>query len=607
MTAKRVAIYTRVSRDEQADNWSLPTQEAECRAYAERMGYEVVGVWTEDFTGTDIDRPEMSKILKLVQSRQVDVVLSYKVDRLTRGGNFALGWFLTEFTRHGAVGEFVVEPLDDTPEGQVMAGFRAGSASREVLETRERTNRGLRAKAKSGKPIGRSRAPFGLRYKPPTYDVDGKPIKGTANAAYEPDPTTVEPLRWMFDQADEGTSLRGIARGLDNLGVRPSYADRTGSTKWNPTSVRHILTNRCYVGEGVQFAVRVEKHPDPRFMRRRVTRPIDPDGDGAIPMPPGLLPVVIEPALFERVQRRLEQNKRESQRKDRNPEVGLLRRGIARCGHCNSSLGVIYNGRKDVDGKAATYGCQTIQRERHGCPRCDINIAKLDREVWEWIKVLRDDPRLVAVFADRIRSEDGDGGKDARLLHVIDERIAEVEGQRAKLTKRLGIVDDDTAVLVAEELQRLGEQRKALGLQRDRQSAKAEAEERRALRVERTMEIVAGLGDDTTDLDALGYHEQRRILHDLGAVVHLFPNGHRPRWGMTLAFDNDRGRTRVVGDENLSVVWDEDGDFDEATFYLSSTRARTGTASTARRPAGPRRSWSLSAISSRPGSSSGPS
>jgi hypothetical protein len=61
--------------------------------------------------------------------------------------------------------------------------------------------------------------------------------------------------------------------------------------------------------------------------------------------------VVIEPALFERVQRRLEQNKRESQRKDRNPEFGMLRRGIARCGHCNSSLGVVYNGGKDVDGK----------------------------------------------------------------------------------------------------------------------------------------------------------------------------------------------------------------------------------------------------------------
>ena len=198
-----------------------------------------------------------------------------------------------------------------------MAGFRAGSASREVLETRERTNRGLRAKAKSGKAIGRARPPFGLRYKPPTDDADGKPIKVTVNAAYEPDPTTVQPLRWMFDQADEGTSLRGIARGLDALGVRPSYSDRTGSTMWNPASVRHILTNRCYVGEGVPFAVRVEKHPDPHFKRRRVARPVDPDGDGAIPIPPGVLPVVIEPALFERVQRRREQNKRESQRKDR--------------------------------------------------------------------------------------------------------------------------------------------------------------------------------------------------------------------------------------------------------------------------------------------------
>gem|GEM_PF-6516742 len=581
VNTRRVAIYCRVSRDEQADNWSLPTQEAACLRHAEERGYEVVGVWKEDFTGTAIDRPEMAKILKLVQGRQVDVVLSYKVDRLTRGGNFALGWFQTEFTRHGAVGEFVVEPLDDTPEGQVMAGFRAGSASREVLETRERTNRGLRAKAKSGKAIGRARPPFGLRYKPPTYDADGKPIKATVNAAYEPDPATVQPLRWMFDQADEGTSLRGIARGLDALGVRPSYADRTGSTMWNPASVRHILTNRCYVGEGVQFAVKVEKHPDPQYKRRRVMRPVDPDGDGAIPIPPGVLPVVIEPALFERVQRRLEQNKRESQRKDRNPEFGMLRRGIARCGHCNSSLGVVYNGRKDLDGKEATYGCQTIQRERHGCPRCDINVVKLDREVWEWIKILRGDPRLVAAFADRLQSKDSDGGRDARLLLVIDERIAEVDGQRSKLAKRLAIVDDDTAVLVAEELRRLGEQRKALGLQRDRQGAKAEAEQQRALRVERAVEIVAGLGSEAVDLEELGYHEKRRILHDLGAVVHVYPNGNRPRWGMTLAFDNDRTRMRVVGDENLSVVWDEDGDFDEAMFYLSSPRrcasSRAGT------------------------------
>jgi hypothetical protein len=74
--------------------------------------------------------------------------------------------------------------------------------------------------------------------------------------------------------------------------------------------------------------------------------------------------------------------------------------------------------------------------------------VKLDREVWEWIKILRGDPRLVAAFADRLRSRDGEGGSDTRLLLVIDERIAEVDGQRGKLAKRLAMVDDDSAALV---------------------------------------------------------------------------------------------------------------------------------------------------------------
>jgi hypothetical protein len=55
--------------------------------------------------------------------------------------------------------------------------------------------------------------------------------------------------------------------------------------------------------------------------------------------------------------------------------------------------------------------------------------------------------------------------------------------------------------------------------------------------------------------------------------------------GMTLAFDNDRSRIRMVGDDQISVVWDDDDDFGEATFYLSSPRARIGTQSTAKQPA----------------------
>jgi DNA invertase Pin-like site-specific DNA recombinase len=578
----RAILYARVSRDEQRGNFSLATQIDACAKYAEEHGYEIVQIFREDFTGTQTRRPEMNKVLELANSRQIDVVIVYKVDRLTRGGAYPLGWFMTEFADHGVRVNFVIEPPDDSPEGKALAGFRASSAEREVKEIERRTKEGLRAKAKSGKPIGRARAPFGLRYKPPELDADGFPIKSTIKASYEPNPATIDALRWVFDQADRGVSLRKIARGLDELGVAPPYADRTKAKLWNATSVRHILLNRAYIGEGIQFAVKIEDHPDPGKQKRRVKRAIDPDGDGAIPLPPGVLPVVIDPERFGRVQRRLELNKRESQRDDRPAEFGLLRRGIARCGHCNSALRVNYNSGKDPGGREATYGCQTNQRRRHGCAPNDISLHKLDREVWGWIVALRDDPRLVERFTAHLR-EDDLSGEAARMLTMLDVQIAEIDKQRVTLTKRLGLVDDDTAALVADELGRLSTQRKAVVAQRERYSAKAEADEKRRARVNRTIELVKGIAD--SDLEALSYGQQRRILGDLGSVVLVWPNGHAPRWGMTLAFDNDRSRIRMVGDDQISVVWDDDDDFGEATFYLSSPRARIGTQSTAKQPA----------------------
>ena len=55
----------------------------------------------------------------------------------------------------------------------------------------------------------------------------------------------------------------------------------------------------------MQFLDGAEKHPDPKFKEKRTRRAIDPDDGGAIPLPPGVFPVVIDPAQFERVQRRL--------------------------------------------------------------------------------------------------------------------------------------------------------------------------------------------------------------------------------------------------------------------------------------------------------------
>lgn len=567
--APRAAIYCRVSRDEQADNWSLPTQEAACRKYAEAHGYEVVGVWLEDFTGTQINRPEMNRVMQGVTAREIDVVICYKIDRLSRGGVDQVGYFKTMFGMNGARFESVTEPNDNSSMGQVLSAIYAGSASHEVEQIRERTRRGLRAKAKSGKPIGRSRPPFGLRYKKPEIGTDGLPIKGTVNAAYEEDPATIDALRWIFEQADEGLSLRKIAQGLDALGVQPSYADRTGSKKWNQTSVSHMLKNRCYLGEGITFAVRTEKNPDPQFKVKHSRREIDPDGDGAIPLPPGVYPVVIDLAQFDRVQARLQQNRRETQRRDRDPEIGLLRRGIVRCGHCNSAM--VVQPRKS---EKPIYSCNRTQRDRYDCPSASKNVDLLDGEVWNWIVTLCEDPRLVTVLAERAQGKANAAAVATSIVEQLRNQIAEIDRQRNTLTSRLAMVDDDTAALVARELARLSEQRKSLAVKCDELEAENDRERAQDARVGRAVELIKAIEPD--DLRALSYQEKRRILLDLGAVVHLYPKAHTPRWGMTLTFDNDAMQLRAVGDENMSVLWDESGNFDDAVFYMSSSPVRTG-------------------------------
>jgi len=59
----RAAIYTRISsRDRQGDNYSLDAQETTCRSLAERRGWEVVEVFTDQKSGSTMERPDFGMV-----------------------------------------------------------------------------------------------------------------------------------------------------------------------------------------------------------------------------------------------------------------------------------------------------------------------------------------------------------------------------------------------------------------------------------------------------------------------------------------------------------------------------------------------------------------
>ena len=70
----RAALYARVSSDEQTQGYSLETQIQRMQEYAERNGLVVTHIFVEDFSGMYLERPELTKLLALVDEGEIDAV-----------------------------------------------------------------------------------------------------------------------------------------------------------------------------------------------------------------------------------------------------------------------------------------------------------------------------------------------------------------------------------------------------------------------------------------------------------------------------------------------------------------------------------------------------
>ena len=82
---KRAIIYSRVSTDEQSERGTgLDGQERESLAYAESIGATVIAQFREDYTGTTLDRPELTKVRALLRGGQADMLIAHRPNRLDR-------------------------------------------------------------------------------------------------------------------------------------------------------------------------------------------------------------------------------------------------------------------------------------------------------------------------------------------------------------------------------------------------------------------------------------------------------------------------------------------------------------------------------------------
>ncbi len=119
MSYMNAIVYSRVSTDvQERDGTSLDIQE-----------------------GASLERPGMQNLRELLKTGEIDVVISYAVDRLSRSQNH-IGVFFDEFELAGGRFEFGTERFEDTAVGRLILAARAFIAEMEREKIAERTMRG---------------------------------------------------------------------------------------------------------------------------------------------------------------------------------------------------------------------------------------------------------------------------------------------------------------------------------------------------------------------------------------------------------------------------------------------------------------------------------
>lgn len=153
---RKVALYIRVSTDKQTTD----NQERELRAVADRMGWEIVRVYSDagisGAKGRD-QRPAFDTLCKDAVRRQFDMVMAWSVDRLGRSLQDLVG-FLSELHSYRIDLFLHQQGIDTTtPGGKAMFQMMGVFAEFERAMIRERVNSGLSRARAQGKTLGRPR------------------------------------------------------------------------------------------------------------------------------------------------------------------------------------------------------------------------------------------------------------------------------------------------------------------------------------------------------------------------------------------------------------------------------------------------------------------
>lgn len=228
---KKAGLYIRVSTPEQEKNgYSLNAQEEKLKSFALAKDYEVTKVYRDGgFSGAKLERPAMLEMIDDIENNKLDLVLVYKLDRLSRSQKNTMYLIEDVFLKNNVDFISMQESFDTTTSfGRAMIGILSVFAQLERDNIRERMTLGRMERIKRGFYMGGGKVSFGYRYNQESnmLEIDG----GEAMA-----------VKRMFELFLAGNSIYSLINTLKN--EFPQY-EKT----FYDASVRRRLANEHYIG-----------------------------------------------------------------------------------------------------------------------------------------------------------------------------------------------------------------------------------------------------------------------------------------------------------------------------------------------------------------------
>jgi len=394
------------SDDTRKDGRNLASQLEMCREHAQRKGYEIVAEMPEDdrgASGAALDLPQLNRALEMARGGLFDVLVVREIDRFAR--RLAKQLIVEEELRRANVEiDYVLGEYPDTPEGNLMKNVKASVAEYERLKIAERSKRGRRNIARSGKVmLHGDKPPYG-------YRVNDK----AEMIVYEPEAKIV---RMIFDWYVNGNgtgermSAPKIATRLSEMDIptwvdihAPTYNKQRRYGVWSGGVVAKILRRELY--KGVWY---YGKQTPDGYNPREDWIAVD-------------VPAIVSEALWDAARRVAKRNRTTAKRNVKN--AYLMRYRLT----CSCGYSILCEARhlRMADGHMKHYlyyRCSGIDGSKvRKCSMPSFRTDQVDATIWAWVRDWLLEP--------------------GQLTHQLQKQQAEREQQHAPLNTRLGVIDD---------------------------------------------------------------------------------------------------------------------------------------------------------------------